>query len=228
MTSRLGTLEPFADEIELGAKADLPRTFEKATVIARRIAVEDLELEDFRRATIEAAKRLAMMYEVQVLGSNMAEVVEREMAAATRPQRFGQGFGLTAAERAAVERRAMIAARDWLRAEGFKVKDTSKTMSYDYEAVREGVRLKVEVKGTTSVAADVIVMTANEVSLHIAEAGATALIVVSNIRLKRTKSGVCGEGGEIAVELGWDIEAWDRTPLAYRLRRRLPSSEADR
>ncbi|WP_454916242.1 MrcB family domain-containing protein [Xanthobacter sediminis] len=92
LTSRLGTLEPFADEVELGAKADLPRTFEKATVIARRIAVEDLEVEDFRRATVEAAKRLAMMYEAQVLGSDMAEVVEREMAAATRPQRIRAGL----------------------------------------------------------------------------------------------------------------------------------------
>lgn len=228
LTSRLGTLEPFEDQIELGAKADLPRTFEKATVIARRISVQDLDVEDFRHMTIDAAKRLAVIYEAQVLGSDMAEVVEREMAATTRPQRFGQGFGLTTAERTAVERRAMVVAKDWLRAQGFKMKDTSKTKPYDYEAIREDVRLKVEVKGTTSMVADVIVMTANEVSLHIAEAGATALIVVSNIDLKRTKNGVRGEGGEIFVELGWNIETWDRTPIAYRLRRQLPSSRASR
>jgi hypothetical protein len=31
-------------------------------------------------------------------------------------------------------------------------------------------------------------------------------------------------GGEIRVELGWDIDTWEATPVAYRLLRRSPAS----
>lgn len=227
LTARFGALAPFADRIALGAKADLPRTFEKATVVARRIAVEDLEIEDLRRALVAATVRLAAIYEVQLLGADMGDVVERELAATTRPQRFGQGFGLSAAQRSAVERRAMVVAREWLIASGFRVKDTSKTKPYDYEATDGARVLKVEVKGTTSPVADVIVMTANEVALHLAEVGATALVVVSGIRLTGSKSDAKADGGEIWAEVAWDIETWDRTPLAYRLRRRAPAISVD-
>lgn len=206
--------------MHLGAKAKLPRTFEKATVAARRIRVEDLDAADFRKAVFAALERLAAIYEAQVMGADLADVVDREVASVSRPQRFGQGFGLNAAQRSAVELRAMAAARDWLATAGYRVKNTSKTKPYDYEA-RSGARvLKVEVKGTTSEVCDVIVMTANEVALHTKEAGATALIVVSKIRLKGSKSEPTADGGEVFAEIGWDIETWELRPIAYRLQRR--------
>lgn len=228
LMARFGDLAPFTDPIVLGAKAKLPRTFEKATVVARRIAVTDLEIADFRAALTAAAERLAEIYTAQVLGANMGDVVERELAAASRPQRFGQGFGLNAAQRSAVERRAMVVARQALIGHGYKVKDTSKTKPYDYEATGSGGKIKVEVKGTTSDVADVIVMTSNEVALHLSEIGATALIVVSKIRLVGGKAEPKADGGEVAVEIGWDIDTWDRAPLAYRLRRRSPSAPTNR
>lgn len=219
LTERFGGLHPFDDEMRLGAKAKLPRTFEKATVAARRIAVGELEVDDFRQAVLAATARLSAIYEAQLTNADMADVVERDIAALTRPQRFGQGFGLTGPQRVAVEARAMTVARQWLVAAGFRVKDTSKTKPYDYEAQAPGQAFKVEVKGTTSEVCDVIVMTANEVALHTAETGTTALIVVSKIRLSGSKTAPTADGGEIAVELGWDIDAWERRPLAFRLHR---------
>ena len=221
-----GGLEPFGDQIALGAKASLPRTFEKATVVARRVAVSDLDARVVAELIVEAVRRLQQLYEAQSLGQHMTppDVVELHLETLSRPEReaggAGQGFGLTGPERKAVELRAMTVARDWLEAEGYAVKDTSRVSAFDFRATRGETTLKVEVKGTTSDAPTAIFMTRNEVELHRREAGATALLIVSRIRLDRKPDPPTAAGGELLAEIGWDIDTWDLAPLAFRLSRK--------
>lgn len=227
-----GDLAPFTDTIDLGAKAPLPRTFEKATVMARRIAVGDLDATLVTDLLLQATHRLRELYEAQGRGQDlaMADAVELELEALSRPQRRsdgqGQGFGLSGPERRAIELRAMVVAQEWLEAEGYKVKNTSRNSPFDFLATRAGSSLKVEVKGTTSAGAQAIFMTRNEVELHRREAGATALIIVSAIQLDRRVTQPMASGGELIAEIGWDIEAWELAPMAFRVSRR-PAVEGE-
>lgn len=221
---QFGTLSPFNDEMSLGATASLPRTFEKATVGAKRLAVDSLDETEFYDLLVMAMERLREIYEAQRVGRDLrpAEAAERDLEMLARPARGragGQGFRLSAAERVAIERRAMEVAAKCLEDRGYSVIDRSKTASYDLEAVAESGTLKIEVKGTTGSTSDEIFMTANEVQLHRAERGRTGLIVVSNIRLSKSDGGVVALGGEAAVELGWDIDGWTLTPMAYKVSR---------
>ena len=232
VTERFGDLAPFTDEIHLGAKAPLPRTFEKATALAKRIAVDALDADNVVELLLSATARLRLVYEAQAQGRDMAsaDIVELHLEGLSRPEReivgAGQGFGLTGPERRAVELRAMTLARTWLEVEGYKVKDTSRVSPFDFLATRGDESLKVEVKGTTSDSPAAIFMTRNEVELHRREAGATALLVVSRIRLNRTTDPPTATEGVLIAEIEWNIEAWDLTPLAYRVTRKPSSSLA--
>jgi len=216
-----GDLKPFVDEIVLGAKAPLPSTFEKATALARRIPVDALDDDMVRSLIIEATARLRVIYEAQRIGRDLTviDLVERQFGVLAKTGRAGQGFGLSAPERRAVELRAMSVARAWLEKQGFAVRDTSANSPFDFEAVANGRALKVEVKGTTSDNGDDILMTRNEVELHRREAGQTGLLVVSRIRLERGAEGASATGGELFADLGWRIDAWELEPIAYRVRK---------
>jgi hypothetical protein len=224
---RFGSMLPFADEIALGAKAALPRTFEKATAVAKRIAVQDLDEELFRSLLVDAAKRLRTLYQSQQIGgdlsaSNAAEVEVEAISRPTRVLASGQGFRLSAVDRIAIEMRAMQVARGWLESQGFSVTDRSKTSPFDFEAANGEADFKIEVKGTTAATDDAIFMTKNEVELHTSEMGKTGLIIVSGIQLEKVDGKSVATGGNIYAELGWNIGSWDRIPMAYRLTRPKP------
>lgn len=222
---RFGTLEPFEDEIRLGAKAKLPTTFEQATALARRIPVDELDEAEFRELLIIATQRLRCINEAQHLGRDLppaaaADIMVETLVAPSRVHSAGQGFWLTAAERRAVERRAMLLAKEWLVSNGYSVRDVSAFSSFDYEASKNDQKIKVEVKGTTNESGGALLMTQSEVKLHKSEKGQTALVVVSHIELNNTGARPEAHGGEVNVEIGWDIDTWEVTPIAYRLLRR--------
>ena len=133
-----------------------------------------------------------------------------------------QGYGLTVAERNAVELRAMVLAETWLREQGYKPKDTSASKSYDFEATRDGETLFVEVKGTMSDRADAIAMTHGEVALHREAKGRTALILVTGIGLDKASAEPAATAGELEALVGWDIDSWELTPKVYRVARARP------
>jgi len=219
-----GSIAPFTDEIALGAKAALPQTFERATALAQRFDPASLEDSSFEVSLRRAAEFLAAIYRSQRTGAHLtpAQVDEMQLEELSRPSRQllkGQGIGLTAAERRAVELRAMSLARAWLEAEGYKVVDRSAKASFDFEATKGGEVLKVEVKGTTSPAFDAFFMTRNEVLLHQEEAGTTALVMVSGIRLETIDGEAKATGGNCEVSLPWDISEWSLAPMAYRVSR---------
>lgn len=95
----------------------------------------------------------------------------------------GQGFGLTASERAAVELRAMELARRYLQTKWPIVTDVSARMSFDLLCKAGQSSLRVEVKGTTGPGESVL-LTKNEVR-ESAESG-YAVFVVSEIQLDRS------------------------------------------
>ena len=224
LEQRWKSVAPFTDAIELGARAALPRTFEKATVLAKRIGVEELERTDLDALVFEACARLGEIYRAQrdLRDVQPAEQVEAEVSVAVNPIRrpaSRQGFGLSGAERKAVELRAMLLATQHLDSLGYECRDTSSSESFDILACKGDEKLKVEVKGTTSDSCDAIVMTANEIRLHTQEIGATGLIMVSRIRLRKEDGKPVAEGGQVESLMGWDISEWQSEPIAFRVTR---------
>ncbi|MEX5260522.1 DUF3578 domain-containing protein [Kocuria sp. CPCC 205263] len=139
-------------------------------------------------------------------------------AAGKRKRRGRQGFGLTKPEQQAVERRAVEVATSHYVAQGWKVKDVGDRESYDLRCVREGQRLFVEVKGTTSLGESVL-LTKNEVALHRVEYPNNALVVVHSIVLAPRGESAVAHGGELEVTSPWHLEDADLTPIAYTYRR---------
>ena len=218
---RFGDLRPFIDEIKIGAKAPLPRTFEKATAFAKRYAKDDLDDDILASDLMLAAERLAEIYRAQKIGRDVAPSTQDTNAIyeITRPRRSGQGFGLSAAERKAVELRAMEIANDWLIASGYAVTDVSAREPYDFKAIKDGEILMVEVKGTTSDNCNSILMTRNEIELHRAHKGQTALLIVSSIRLSRDAGEVKASHGKLDSQIAWDVDAWSLDPIAFQVSR---------
>ncbi len=217
------TAQPFSDSISLGAKARLPRTFERATALAKRFAPDISSEHDVLHALQRAAVYLAEIYRAQSTAAHLspAQLAEMQIEEVSRPNRrllSRQGIGLTGTERRAVELRAMAVAKEWLEQEGFTVFDRSATASFDFEAIRRNEVIKVEVKGTTGEACDEFIMTRNEVELHKAECGSTALLLVSGIKLVRSSEGCSATGGLCKGTIGWDIGGCHIEPMAYRVR----------
>ena len=219
-----GTLEPFTDTNDFGARLPLPKSFEDASAIVKKIAFNDIEDELVIGHLVEAAEMLKIIYTAQREGRELspADQTELDILSITRPSSNiakSQGHGLTAQEGRAVELRAMDVAGDWLMDQGYKVKDTSTNRPYDFEARKDSKTLYVEVKGTTSEAANSIAMTHGEVELHQREKGNTALMLVVGIRLKKNDGVPIAEAGVLEPLIGWDIDEWALKPTAFRVSR---------
>ena len=219
-----GSIEKFNDIIDLGGRTPLVKSFENATVIAKFISKDEIDGTDFETLLYNLGSYLKTIYEaVQSTGADLTEADQSqlEIENAIRPKRSrkgAQGFGLNSLEKRAVEQRAMKVVNDWLIAEGYQTKDTSSNESFDFLAKREGSTIFVEVKGTTSADPSSILMTANEVNLHKEKKGETALAIVSSIKLTKGETPIASEG-QLDMQIGWDIDQWERVPTAFRLER---------
>ena len=218
------TLMPFTDTIVLGARAPLPKTFEKATAIARKISFEGIDSSDLDYLLFTAAERLSTIYLAQLNQRDVApgDQDALELVAIVKPLRRrtrAQGFGLTGPERKVVELRAMFLATQFLESEGFVCDNKSAEESFDILARRGIQTLKIEVKGTTSDICDSVLMTRNEVELHRREKSATGLLIVSGIQLDRSDSTPIASGGVVDAMMQWDIDQWVLEPIAFQVRR---------
>lgn len=219
-----GTPEPFTDANDFGANLPLPKSFERACALVKKVAYDDIDDDVVERHLIEAAEMLRSIYAAQRLGRELspADQTELEILDITRPASNvgkSQGFGLTAKERKAVELRAMDIAENWLRSQGYKPKNTAATKPYDFEAMKGDDTLLIEVKGTTSDTANAIAMTHGEVALHRREKGRTALMIVTGIRLQKDPKLLEASGGTLEALIGWDIDEWMLEPTAFRVSR---------
>ncbi len=217
-----GTVEPFSDAINLVAKAPLPRTFEKATSVAKKVLADQIDSTDFDRLLFDAVERLSEIYLAQLESRDISlgDQVAEEIISISKPlkKRSGrQGFSLSAPQRKAVELRAMHLAVEYLVNAGYDYSDTSATESFDILAKQGEEVLKIEVKGTTSDFCDSVVMTRNEVDLHRTEKGKTGLVIVSKISLDKDKESPSASGGVVDAMLKWDIDGWTADPIAYQV-----------
>lgn len=103
-------------------------------------------------------------------------------------------------------------AQRWLQHEGFTFEDVSATHSCDFVAKRNGEEWVVEVKGTTGGPKSVL-LTANEVELHLSRYPRNALLVVHGISL--SEDGVRVEGGELLAIAPWRVESERLAPVCY-------------
>ena len=222
--ARWSNIAPFDDSIELGATAPLPKTFEKATICAKLLSPNECtesEIDDLLR---QACSRLNEIYLAQIDQRDIspADQDALHLDAITKPLRknaYGQGLMLSGQDRKAIELHAMHMALEHMRSQGYKCTDTSANQPFDILARKDGVEIKIEVKGTTSDFCESVMMTKNEVDLHTNERGRTGLVIVSSIRLDKTVTPPRTTGGQLESLLFWDIADWTAVPIAFQLRR---------
>jgi Domain of unknown function (DUF3883) len=124
-----------------------------------------------------------------------------------------QGFRQSAADRRAIELRAMDVAQVCLAAYGcVNITDVARSESYDFRCGLHGRELHVEVKGTTSVG-DRILLTRNEVSHAREWYPDIALVVVSAIELTKDDPPVA-RGGSARVIHPWELDS-SLEPISY-------------
>lgn len=228
-------LEPFFNahselrsKIDLGRRGKLGRPYEASTPVAKLYDISNLPTEAaFVEDLMMFAEMLRRIYEQEDLGrlpnSGASEFrkVQEEFKAVAEGARTkgGQGFGLTASERRAVEERAMRVAESHLASKGYACEVTSAWAPYDIIASNDDEELIVEVKGTTS-AGTQIILTANEVDVHRQRYPANALYVVHSIELTREATGVTpvATGGVLVISKPWDISQCEMKALAYQVK----------
>ena len=149
--------------------------------------------------------------------AKLTNELEKE-AAAERGASTGQGRGLSAEERKAVEMRAMKLATEHYEARGYLVEDVSGNSPYDLVCTKDGSELRVEVKGTTGEGVSVL-LTANEVAHARDQHTNVALYVVSKIGLDRGADAVIADGGEVRVFEPWEIDEskLEATQYSYQI-----------
>lgn len=217
-------ISDYSDVVDLRG-SNLSQQFERAMALARRYVAGSFDEEPFWTDVEHLCRCLIIVYEAERLGkapdARTPEEIELALALQDRTRAGrGQGRGLTAPERRAVELCAMEAAERALVARGYtSVKDTSASKPYDFEATKAGAVWYVEVKGTTCAAGDVILLTAGELSLHRKHKGQTLLIIVSDIELLTVDGKPNTEGGTIEILEPWDPDSWVFEPTAYRATR---------
>jgi uncharacterized protein DUF3883 len=141
------------------------------------------------------------------------EAVEDAAGKAARRER-GQGFQLDQDVKVAVEAHAMNMATEFY-AQAWDVADVHGKESYDLICRRGGEVRHVEVKGTTTDGAEVI-LTPNEVK-HARENKGTALFVLSNVQIERAEDGtVTASGGIRHLYDPWHLDDGRLTPLGFR------------
>ena len=216
-----GGIGSFSDEINLGAKTDVSKSFEKATVAAKFIHRDELFDIDLEDLFTELSAYLKTVYDAQTSGfditpSDQDEEVIEALLNPHKKRKGIQGFVQSADERKAIEMRAMVVTDEWFKSQGYTTADKSLKESYDILATRGEEVIYVEVKGTTSYEPTSIIMTSNEVELHKSKKGETALAIVSSIKLQKADPPVA-TGGDLEVEIGWDIDAWTLNPSQYKV-----------
>jgi hypothetical protein len=126
-------------------------------------------------------------------------------------------LGLSAAERKVIEMRAVYLAKEYFTNAGFaKIEDVGDHESFDLKVQRDNLTLYVEVKGTT-LNAESIVLTRNEVDLHLRVFPNNALVLVTQIILNKGDN-LMASGGVIEVISPWKIVQENLSVIAFNYR----------
>jgi hypothetical protein len=136
---------------------------------------------------------------------NVANLVEN-----ARRRAEGQGYGLSAKERAAVEALAMQAAAMHFSQQGYQVDDVSRHKPYDLVCKNGIEELHVEVKGTTTSGKSVFLTPAER--KHAEHTLSVPVLFVLH-SVKRT--GSKAEGGSICILHPWKLDPHQLKPTGY-------------
>jgi 5-methylcytosine-specific restriction enzyme MrcB-like protein/uncharacterized protein DUF3883 len=150
------------------------------------------------------------------LPDEVPEVISVEEAtdeAAGKSRRRGAGFRQSKEERDLIEKHAENMAADFYAKDGWQVR--RKGRPFDLDLTRDGERLTVEVKGTTS-QGEAIILTGNEVAHHDTAYPANALVVVRGIVLDRSTSPPTVSGGELFELKPWVIDPGTLKVVSYK------------
>jgi hypothetical protein len=148
----------------------------------------------------------------EALEAEVADAVEALEVLAGK--RKGQGWRLSADERHTIERYAMEAATTYFEELGYRVEDVGARESYDLVCSTKKIELHVEVKGTTSDGADVL-LTPNEVA-HARDNKRVALFVYANISVRTRRGKPKCSGGDRYLIQPWHIDAQgELRPVGY-------------
>ena len=150
---------------------------------------------DLRARVREGLRRLAEEDEIAAARNALAELAGQRSE--------GQGYESYAPRRKAIEDHAMAKAISHYRRQGWAVTDVSSRRSYDLLCRKRGSRLHVEVKGTTSSGAAVL-LTRNEVQHAEGAYPDVALFIVAGIRVTGGEA-PRASGGRIYRYEPWDI-----------------------
>lgn len=223
LAARLRPRTDLVEEIALKArKSKLGPAYEAGTVAAFEYVLDDLPSDETLSGDLTfLLGALGELYGIAPDAVEAAPEVVDALITAERSAgraRRGQGLHLTSAERKAVELRAVAVAMNHLVEQGYEVEDCGATESYDLDARRGEEHLYVEVKGTTAMwtSASEIIVTKNEVDLHLREYPNNMLLIVSRIVLDRSTTPPSASGGELRVVHPWRIVDANLTPVTFR------------
>ena len=144
-----------------------------------------------------------------------AAVAARVITFISRPAGRGQGFSSNPRIRRTIEDHAMKTAIGYFTCRGWEVKDVHQRNPYDLDCTLECKRIMVEVKGTTTDGASVL-LTPNEVDHARAHPREAALFICSDIVVESTQTGKLeAQGGRVHFLYPWEPHPYLLTPVGF-------------
>lgn len=205
--------------------ADLGKAYERCTAVAIFYSIASIPSNNqLLKDAQKFARLLSILYDAEDLGRApySAELQTRFFEKRRDKVRFespehtsGQGFGLTQAERKAVELRAVELAANHLELEGFAIQDVSRNRPYDFIAEKDGNKFIVEVKGTTGHWRSIF-LTHSEVAAHKKHHPLNVLLIVHSIILERRSKLPKASAGILKEFTGWTINDANLKALTYQ------------
>jgi hypothetical protein len=128
----------------------------------------------------------------------------------------GQGFGLSAEQRRAVELRAMALVEELYTRDGWSITNTSRGNPFDFVATRANERRFIEVKGTTG-PGEAVMLTRGEVDHATEHSEETTLVVVTGVVLAQIDGSWQASSGRVTRHLHpWSPDPERLTATEYR------------
>ena len=134
--------------------------------------------------------------------------------AGKRRRSSSQGFQVSPRIRKAIELKAMEMATEYFHQLGWIVKDVSPNKPYDLNCMRGDDELHVEVKGTTSSGAQIL-LTPNEVKHAQRKYPDMALFIAINLQVDNTEDDLKVTGKEFKVFMPWELKDEDIKPIGF-------------
>lgn len=214
--SRDDFVEPVLEDV---GRRSLGRGYEIANIAALRYESRAIPEEERLLAdAADFASALGALYREEdeipspEEASEVVEVEEAARSAAGKSRPPRAGFRQNKEERDLIEKHAEDMAAAYYTAQGWGV--TRVGRPYDLELRRNGEKMTVEVKGTTSEGA-AVALTRNEVDHHRVVYPHNALVIVRNIVLDRSTSPPTVSGGELFEQRPWAIDDDALTIVSY-------------